>query len=115
MYSIRRMWLYCLDTAYTERYMRLPEQNPAGYASSTLLNRTAIQVFNKVKLLLMHGEADDNVHYQQSSLFAELLQEENIHFTQLVYANEGHGIRGRKSAHLLNEMDQFLEKECFSL
>ncbi|KAI1713154.1 prolyl oligopeptidase family domain-containing protein [Ditylenchus destructor] len=103
------------DTAYTERYMRLPEQNPAGYASSTLLNRTAIQVFNKVKLLLMHGEADDNVHYQQSSLFAELLQEENIHFTQLVYANEGHGIRGRKSAHLLNEMDQFLEKECFSL
>ncbi|KAI1717008.1 prolyl oligopeptidase family domain-containing protein [Ditylenchus destructor] len=103
------------DTTYTERYMRLPEQNPAGYASSTLLNRTAVQVFNKVKLLLMHGEADDNVHYQQSSLFAEVLQEENIHFTQLVYANEGHGIGGRKSAHLGNEMHQFLEKECFSL
>jgi dipeptidyl-peptidase-4 len=47
------------DTAYTERYMRTPEANPAGYARASALTHAA----NLTRpLLLIHGITDDNVH-----------------------------------------------------
>jgi dipeptidyl-peptidase-4 len=46
------------DTAYTERYLGLPDENPKAYEEASLLNRA-----NKLKrpLLIIHGLADDNV------------------------------------------------------
>ncbi|CAN5260118.1 S9 family peptidase [soil metagenome] len=47
------------DTAYTERYMKTPEQNPQGYAATSALTHAA-----KLRrpLLVIHGITDDNVH-----------------------------------------------------
>ena len=50
------------DSIYTERYMRTPQDNPDGYEASTITNVTALQ--NNVRFLIMHGVADDNVHFQ---------------------------------------------------
>jgi dipeptidyl-peptidase-4 len=46
------------DTAYTERYLGLPAQNPKGYEAASLINRA-----HKLErpLLIIHGLADDNV------------------------------------------------------
>uniref|UniRef100_A0AC34QKF8 Uncharacterized protein n=1 Tax=Panagrolaimus sp. JU765 TaxID=591449 RepID=A0AC34QKF8_9BILA len=101
------------DSAYTERYMMLPEENPDGYLANSLLNDTKIINFKKVKFLLAHGEADDNVHFQNSALLANLLQRHEIHFTQLVYPNQDHGIAETRN-HLVNEFDFFLQ-DCFNL
>ena len=47
------------DTAYTERYMRTPDDNAKGYASTSALTHA-----DKLSrpLLLIHGITDDNVH-----------------------------------------------------
>ena len=54
------------DTAYTERSMGLPQENSAGYDSTSTI--TWIDRM-KGSLLLMHGTADDNVHAQHTSHF----------------------------------------------
>jgi dipeptidyl-peptidase-4 len=58
------------DTAYTERYMKLPENNVAGYAHTSALTHAA-----KLDrpLLLIHGMTDDNVHFAQSLALMEAL------------------------------------------
>jgi dipeptidyl-peptidase-4 len=48
------------DTAYTERYLGLPLENDAGYTESSLLTSAAGL---RRPLLLIHGTADDNVHF----------------------------------------------------
>lgn len=47
------------DTAYTERYLGLPEDNPDGYAADSLIpDAPGLER----PLLLLHGLADDNVY-----------------------------------------------------
>lgn len=52
------------DSIYTERYMRTPQDNPDGYDASRISNATALG--SNKRFLLMHGVADDNVHFQNS-------------------------------------------------
>lgn len=76
---------FIVDTIYTERYMGLPteEDNLYGYLKSSVF-RNEIDTFNIHDLLLIHGTADDNVHYQNSLLFAKKLQAANILFEEMV-------------------------------
>ncbi|CAJ0609250.1 unnamed protein product, partial [Cylicocyclus nassatus] len=99
------------DSAYTERYLGIPLENPSGYDASQLLNKAGL--LKNVKYMLAHGEADDNVHFQNSALLAESLQAELVHFTQLVYSNQDHSM-GLRQAHLFMEIGRFLSEECFS-
>ncbi|KAF4583251.1 dipeptidyl aminopeptidase [Ophiocordyceps camponoti-floridani] len=52
------------DSIYTERYMLTPQMNAAGYDSSAVANASALG--ENVRFLVMHGTADDNVHFQNS-------------------------------------------------
>ncbi|KAF3919521.1 Seprase [Dactylellina cionopaga] len=52
------------DSIYTERYMHTPQHNKEGYASSAISNVSALG--DNVRFLMMHGVADDNVHFQNS-------------------------------------------------
>ncbi|KAJ3088883.1 hypothetical protein HK102_007706 [Quaeritorhiza haematococci] len=52
------------DSVYTERYMKTPEMNPEGYKQSAVTNMTG---FLHDRILLVHGTADDNVHFQNSA------------------------------------------------
>lgn len=58
------------DTAYTERYMQTPQQNPGGYAHASVLTHAA-----KLRrpVLLMHGLTDDNVHFAHALALIEAL------------------------------------------
>jgi len=73
-----------LDTIYTERYMGLPteEDNWANYNASSVMNH--IENFRNKQFLLIHGNADDNVHYQQSMMLTRALERADIMFNQLV-------------------------------
>lgn len=76
-------WIY-YDSIYTERYMGLPtvEDNLAGYNVSDV-NRRA-EDMKKHKFLLIHGNADDNVHFQQSMVLSRALVTADIDFEQVV-------------------------------
>ena len=58
------------DTHYTERYMGLPQENPAGYAASNVLTYCKDL---SVPLLIIHGTADDNVYFMHSLKMSEAL------------------------------------------
>ncbi|MCJ1351889.1 MAG: hypothetical protein MMC33_001873 [Icmadophila ericetorum] len=69
------------DSIYTERYMHTPQHNPSGYENATISNMTALA--SNVRFLMMHGVADDNVHFQNSLILIDkldLAQVENYDF-----------------------------------
>ncbi|HEY3369629.1 MAG TPA: S9 family peptidase [Prolixibacteraceae bacterium] len=96
------------DSVYTERYMRLPKENADGYDdNSPLFHAEKI----KGKYLLIHGSADDNVHFQNTMEFTERMVQAGVQFDMAVYTNRNHGIRGgNTSMHLYTKMTDFLVK-----
>ncbi|RRD79677.1 S9 family peptidase [Alloprevotella sp. OH1205_COT-284] len=94
-------WKY-YDTVYTERYMKTPQEN----ANYDLVNPIARASRLHGDLLLVHGTADDNVHYRNCTEMAEALVQAEKPFDMQVYTNRNHGIYGGKTrehlfAHLL--------------
>lgn len=79
------------DTAYTERYMSTPEANREGYAASDVIPRLPNMTG---RLLLMHGMADDNVIFENTTRVLNALQEGSIPFETMLYPGQRHGIRG---------------------
>ena len=79
------------DSIYTERYMRTPNENKAGYDEVNPIAR-ASQLHGA--LLLCHGLADDNVHYRNTAEYVEALVQADKDFRQLVYTNRNHSIYG---------------------
>uniref|UniRef100_UPI00358F8F79 dipeptidyl peptidase 4-like isoform X2 n=1 Tax=Myxine glutinosa TaxID=7769 RepID=UPI00358F8F79 len=106
-------WMY-YDAAYTERYMGLPtpDDNKAAYESSTVMARAAN--FSTVKYLLVHGTADDNVHFQQSAHISKSLVENGIEFSAMWYTDKDHGLSDKAQKHLYIHLSNFL-KQCFDL
>lgn len=94
------------DTIYTERFMRTPQENPEGYDLNSPLTY-ADQL--KGKLLLVHGSADDNVHFQNSMRMIEALIQANKQFDWAVYPDKNHGIYGGKTrVQLYTKMTNFI-------
>ncbi|HRV08046.1 MAG TPA: DPP IV N-terminal domain-containing protein [Acidobacteriota bacterium] len=93
------------DTIYTERYMGLPRENPEGYRSSSVLAAAESLQGN---LLLVYGEADDNVHPQNTRQLADRLQNLGLPFEIMTYPGERHGVRSPwKVYHLRRLMTDF--------
>ena len=82
------------DTAYTERYMGTPAENVAGYAASDVLNR--LDRMKPGALLLVHGMADDNVIFANTTRLMQGLQARAIPFELMLYPGQRHGIRGEQ-------------------
>ncbi|HRP60855.1 MAG TPA: prolyl oligopeptidase family serine peptidase, partial [Vicingus sp.] len=98
-------WRY-YDNIYTERYMQTPQENPSGYDENSPINHV-----EKLKgnYLLIHGMADDNVHFQNAAEMINALVKANKQFTQFSYPNRNHGISGGNTRyHLINMMTNFI-------
>jgi dipeptidyl-peptidase-4 len=80
------------DTHYTERYLGHPKDNAEGYRLSSVL--PFIQGITS-PLLLVHGMADDNVVFTNSTKFMQEMQHSNIPFELMTYPGETHFIRNR--------------------
>lgn len=98
-------WIYH-DNIYTERYMGLPtlEDSLAGYNSSDVTRR--VENMRKHDFMLIHGNGDDNVHFQQAMALSRALQLADILFQQMSYPDEAHGLNG-VLPHLYKIMDNF--------
>jgi dipeptidyl-peptidase-4 len=96
------------DTIYTERYMAPPQQNEDGYTRGSPLNY-ADRLQADQNLLLVHGDFDDNVHYQNSAQMADQLQAANKQFEFMVYPGRNHGIYGGLTRlHLFTMVTDFI-------
>lgn len=78
------------DTHYTERYMGLPQENPEGYASSSVMAHVENM---RGKLLLVHGLIDENVHFRHSARLINALIAANQDYELHLYPNERHSPR----------------------
>ncbi|NDW18506.1 S9 family peptidase [Dysgonomonas sp. 216] len=86
------------DSVYTERFMRTPQQNMAGYEKGSPINYASSLTGN---LLLIHGSADDNVHYQNTMEYAKALVNANKHFDMFTFTDKEHSILGAQSREYL--------------
>ena len=78
------------DTIYTERYMGTPENNAAGYLSSSPLQKAAAL---EADLLLIHGASDDNVHLANTMAFVAALAKAGKPYSLRVHPRQLHGFR----------------------
>ncbi len=83
------------DTIYTERYMRTPQENPAGYDAGSCLTYAG-QL--RGKLLLMHGMVDDNVHPNNSWQLVDALHKAGRPFSMMFFPNSDHRLGGPTNA-----------------
>ncbi|MBL7683460.1 MAG: S9 family peptidase [Flavipsychrobacter sp.] len=98
-------WRY-YDNIYTERYMRTPRENAEGYDN----NAPEKMAGNlNAKYLLIHGTADDNVHFQNAVMLTDALIKANKEFDGEYYPNKNHGISGGITRyHLYKRMTDFI-------
>ncbi len=95
------------DTHYTERYMDLPKNNPDGYLDSTVF---AHLDGLKSKLLLIHGMADDNVLFTNSTKLMSELQKRGTPFELMTYPGAKHGLRGSDALHRYRLTEDFFAR-----
>lgn len=96
------------DTFYTERYMDTPEDNTDGYEASSVFP----YIDNlEDPLLLIHGMADDNVVFENTTRLMAELQQRGKQFELMTYPGERHGIRGEElQIHLMRTRMEFLNR-----
>ena len=100
-------WRY-YDAKWAELPMKRPEDNPAGYAKTSLVSR-ARDIHGR--LLLVHGTDDDNVHPQNSQAFMNELIKEGILFDVMVYPMRKHTIDDPPARkHLFRTMLEFWKR-----
>ncbi|MEA4982305.1 MAG: S9 family peptidase [Paludibacter sp.] len=100
-------WRY-YNTAYIERFMQTPQENFKGYEqSSAVINAEKLNG----RLLIIHGTADDNVHYSNTLVYTNKLVELGKQFEMQVYTDKNHSITGQQTRrHLYTRMVDFLER-----
>jgi dipeptidyl-peptidase-4 len=98
-------WRY-YDNIYTERFMRTPQENGKNYDDNSPMNHV-----DKIKgnYLIIHGTADDNVHFQNAVEMVDKMIQKGVKFDSEFYPNKNHGIGGSKTRlHLYERMTRFI-------
>ena len=99
-------WKY-YDTIYTERFMRTPNENGSGYDVCPISRASQLSG----KLLLIHGLADDNVHFRNAKEYTEALVQADKDFRELSYTNRNHSIYGGNTRnHLFRQITQHFKE-----
>ncbi|XP_067301877.1 LOW QUALITY PROTEIN: inactive dipeptidyl peptidase 10 [Pseudorasbora parva] len=95
------------SAAFSERYLGLPTKEEHSYMTASLLDN-----INKLKdenFLLIHGTADERVHFQHSAELLSRLVKVESNYTLQLYPDEGHTLREeRSSQHLHRTLLQYL-------
>ena len=100
------------DTHYTERYLGTPQANPDGYRDSCVLSHVDSL---RGALLLMHGMADDNVLFSNTTSLMKALQARRFPFELMLYPGAKHALQERDvSIHRYDTVLDFLQRKLLS-
>ncbi len=95
------------DSIYTERYMGLPQEEPGAYKITSAVADAANL---HGRLLLVHGDADDNVHIHNSLQLIDALIKAGKHYDLWVYPQKTHSLRGAQTQlHLFRRITEYLK------
>ncbi len=96
------------DTVYTERFLKTPQENPAGYDENSPVSHASKL---KGNFLMIHGTGDDNVHFQNAVALEDAFIKANKQFSSFYYPNRNHGIYGGVTRlHLYRMMTDYFVK-----
>ncbi len=96
------------DTHYTEQFMGTPKENPQGYAQSSVFAHVDGL---KSPLLLIHGMADDNVLFTNTTRMIDALVNRGVQFELMTYPGAKHGISGKlPQRHVYGNIEAFFKK-----
>ncbi len=96
------------DTHYTERYLGKPQDEIAAYKQASTLNDVP-QL--KGHLLIIHGMADDNVLFANSTLLFKKLQDAGKIYESVTYPGAKHGIKGKENqTHVYSTIADFFDR-----
>ena len=95
-------WRY-YDTIYTEIYNGIPEQNPEGYDNNSPINY-ADRLSDNTRLLIIHGTADDNVHFQNAMEMCRALNRAGKQYDMMVYPDQNHSMRPHDMVNVRQKM-----------
>ena len=96
-------WRY-YDTIYTEIYNNLPQYNAAGYDDNSPINFARMLDDKKTRLLMIHGTADDNVHFQNTIEMTRALNRAGKQYDMMVYPDQNHSMLPNDSANVRQKM-----------
>ena len=99
------------DNIYQERYMGLPQEDKEPFIKGSPITYAKNLEGN---LLVMHGTADDNVHYQNTEALINELILHNKVFQIMPYPNRSHGIyEGQNTTrHVYTMLTHYLNTHC---
>ncbi|OAD91645.1 peptidase S9 [Aequorivita soesokkakensis] len=93
-------WKY-YEIMYGERYMDTPQQNPLGYETASLLNKTQNLTG---KLLTIHGSIDPVVVMQHDLSLIKSFVDNEKQMDFFVYPMHEHNVRGKDRVHLMTKV-----------
>ncbi|MFR7602406.1 MAG: prolyl oligopeptidase family serine peptidase [Alistipes shahii] len=97
-------WRY-YDTIYTEIYNNLPQYNAAGYDDNSPINFARMLDDRRTRLLIIHGTADDNVHFQNTVEMTRALNRCGKQYDMMVYPDQNHSMLPDDTAHMRQKDD----------
>lgn len=94
------------EIMYGERYMDTPQENPDGYAQTTLTDKAKNL---KARLLMIHGAQDPVVVMQHSLEFINACIKEGKAVDYFVYPDHEHNVRGKDRIHLMAKITDYFD------
>lgn len=98
-------WKY-YEVMYGERYMDTPQENPEGYASSSLLNKAKNL---KGRLQIIVGYNDPTCVMQHSLSFLRACEDAGTQPDYFVYPGDGHNMMGHDMVHLHERITRYFD------
>lgn len=98
-------WKY-YEIMYGERYMDSPQENPEGYAESSMVDRAGDL---EGRLLLIHGDEDPVVVMQHSLQFLKSAIQKGTHPDFFIYPGHGHNMIGKDRVHLHEHITRYFD------
>ena len=102
-------WRY-YDTIYSELFNGLPQENPAGYTDNAPLQLAPLLRDDRTRLLLIHGTADDNVHFQNTVEMIRALTDAGKEFDLMIYPDQNHSMQPDYTRQIRKRMIRFVER-----
>ncbi len=99
-------WRY-YDSIYTEIYNNLPQYNASGYDDNSPLNFARMLDDTKTRLLIIHGTADDNVHFQNTVEMTRALNRCGKQYDMMVYPDQNHSMQPHDTSNVRQKMIRY--------
>ncbi|XP_072301344.1 inactive dipeptidyl peptidase 10-like isoform X2 [Eucyclogobius newberryi] len=96
-------------SAFSERYLGLPLRDDSRYQFSSVLQN--VQAFREQTLMLVHGTADANVHFQHTAELVKNLVKVGANYSMQIYPDEGHFLSEPSQHHLYSTLTSFY-RDC---